>query len=125
VVGTCIQLLLYGSEIVSEAAGSYRKRAKKVASMLKSKLVAGIVKDPHAIEVLKLAILHAETGLKPENDRDDVWALLFPSKSQNIVQKYTDIEFSWNYHELDLNVHDNTLKYRFRNFLENLTCFAS
>jgi len=81
VVGACIQLLLHGSEIVTEFAGSYRKTAKIVAKKLKAQRVAGTVKDPHAIKVLELAILHAETGLKLENDRDDAWALLFPSKS--------------------------------------------
>jgi hypothetical protein len=81
VVGACIQLLLHGSEIVTEAAGSYKKQAGEVAEKLKGQKAAGNVKDPHAIHVLELAISHAETGFKPENDRDDAWSLLFPSRS--------------------------------------------
>jgi len=80
VVGACVQLLLHGSKIVTEAAGSYRKSAEAVAKKLKDQMVPGTVKDPHAIQVLGLTISHAETGFKPENDRDDAWALLFPSK---------------------------------------------
>ncbi|KAF8968311.1 hypothetical protein BDZ97DRAFT_1916152 [Flammula alnicola] len=81
VVGACIQLLLHGSETVTETAGTYRKPAEVIALKLKAQEVAGTVKDPHAIQVLELTISHAETGFKPENDRDDAWALLFPSKS--------------------------------------------
>jgi hypothetical protein len=81
VVGACIQLLLNGSVLPTETAGPrYRRSAEVVAKNLKDQKVAGTVKDPHAIQVLELAISHAETGLKPENDRDDVWVLLFPSK---------------------------------------------
>ena len=54
VVGACIQLLLHGSVIVTEFAGSYRKEAKVVAKKLKAQEVAGTVKDPHAIQVLKV-----------------------------------------------------------------------
>ncbi|KIM46698.1 hypothetical protein M413DRAFT_23069 [Hebeloma cylindrosporum] len=80
VVGTCIQLLLHGSVLPTERTGSgYRTSAEEVAKGLKEQKAAGIVKDPRAIQVLELAISHAETGLKPENDRDDVWDLLFPS----------------------------------------------
>ncbi|KDR74151.1 hypothetical protein GALMADRAFT_227844 [Galerina marginata CBS 339.88] len=78
VIGTCIQLLLHGSVMVTERAGSYRKRAEVVAAKLKAQKVAGTVKDPHAIQVLELAISHAETGFKPENNHDCVWDLLFP-----------------------------------------------
>jgi len=82
VVGACIQLLLHGSVITTETAGPrYRRSAEVVAKNLNDQKVAGVVKDTHAIQVLELAISHAETGLKPENDRDDVWVLLFPSKS--------------------------------------------
>jgi len=81
VVGACIQLLLHGSVITTETAGHYRRSAEVVAKNLEDQKVAGTVKDPHAIQVLELAISHAETGLKPENERDDVWDLLFPSKS--------------------------------------------
>lgn len=81
VVGACIQLLLHGSVLTTETAGTYRRSAEVVAKNLKDQKVAGTVKDPHAIQVLELAISHAETGLKPENERDDVWVLLFPPKS--------------------------------------------
>ncbi|KDR70011.1 hypothetical protein GALMADRAFT_255367 [Galerina marginata CBS 339.88] len=82
VVGACIQLLLHGSVLTTEAAGPrYKRSAEVVAKNLKDQKIAGTVKDPHAIQVLELAISHAETGLKPENERDDVWVLLFPSKS--------------------------------------------
>jgi len=82
VVGACVQVLLHGSVLTTERAGPrYRKSAELVAKSLKDQKVAGTVKDPHVIQVLELAISHAETGLKPENDRDDVWDLLFPSKS--------------------------------------------
>ncbi|KAF8887451.1 hypothetical protein CPB84DRAFT_1786860 [Gymnopilus junonius] len=57
VVGTCIQLLLHGSELVTERAGTYRRSPEE------------------------LAISLADTGFKPENDRDDVWSLLFPPKA--------------------------------------------
>jgi len=81
VVGTCIQLLIHGSVLTTESAGSYRRRPEKVAEKLKAHKTAKTVKDPHAIEVLELAIRHAETGLLEENERDDVWSLLFPPKS--------------------------------------------
>lgn len=54
VVGTCIQLLLHGSEIVTEKPGSYRKTAQQVASKLKAQKAMGTVKDPHAIELLEV-----------------------------------------------------------------------
>ena len=54
VVGACIQLLLHGSVIVTESAGSYRKEAKVVAKELKAQEVAGTVKNPHAIRVLEV-----------------------------------------------------------------------
>jgi len=57
VVGACIQLLLHGSVIVTESAGSYRKEAKVVAKKLKAQEVAGTVKDPHAIRVLEVCDL--------------------------------------------------------------------
>jgi len=57
VVGACIQLLLHGSEIVTEFAGSYRKEAKVVAKKLKDQEVAGTVKDPHAIQLLEVCNL--------------------------------------------------------------------
>jgi hypothetical protein len=65
VVGACIQLLLHGSEIVTEAAGSYRKPAEVVALKLKAQQVAGTVKDPHAIRVLEVCNLfhNKEIGL--------------------------------------------------------------
>jgi hypothetical protein len=57
VVGACIQLLLHGSVIVTEFAGTYRKKAKVVAEKLKAQQVAGTVKHPHAIQVLKVCDL--------------------------------------------------------------------
>ena len=57
VVGACIQLLLHGSVIVTEFAGSYRKEAKVVAKNLKAQGVAGTVKDSHAIQVLEVCDL--------------------------------------------------------------------
>jgi len=57
VVGACIQLLLHGSEIVTEFAGSYRKKAKIVAEKLKAQRVAGTVKDLHAIQLLEVCSL--------------------------------------------------------------------
>ncbi len=54
VVGTCIQLLLHGVTITTEMVGRYRKRPKKVAKMLRAQRKAGIVKDPHAIQVLEV-----------------------------------------------------------------------
>jgi hypothetical protein len=56
VVGTCIQLLLHGSEIVTEKVGSYRTTAQQVASKLKAQKAMGTVKDPHAIELLEVHI---------------------------------------------------------------------
>ncbi|KIM41641.1 hypothetical protein M413DRAFT_27945 [Hebeloma cylindrosporum] len=81
VVGACIQLLLDGSKIATERAGTYRKDPKVVAQKLKAHKIAGTVKHPHAIQLLELTISHAETGLKPENDREDAWNILFPPKS--------------------------------------------
>ncbi|KAF9524613.1 hypothetical protein CPB83DRAFT_909813 [Crepidotus variabilis] len=78
VMGTCIQLLLCGYAFVTEMAGSYQMKKEVVASKLRMHKEGGTVKDPRAIPVLELALLHAESGLKPENNRDDVWALLFP-----------------------------------------------
>jgi hypothetical protein len=55
--GTCLQLLLHGSEIVTEFAGSYRKEAKVDANKLKVHQVGGIVKDPYAIQILEVCDL--------------------------------------------------------------------
>ena len=52
VVGSCIQLLLAGHAISTTSAGSYRRSPKKVAEKLKAQKKRGIVKDPHAIQVL-------------------------------------------------------------------------
>ena len=52
VVGSCIQLLLAGHAISAASAGSYRRSPKKVAEKLKAQKKRGIVKDPHAIQVL-------------------------------------------------------------------------
>ena len=54
VVGACIQLLLHGSEVVTEVAGSYRRSAEAVALGLKAQKAAGTVTDPHAIQVLEV-----------------------------------------------------------------------
>jgi hypothetical protein len=58
VVGACIQLLLHGSVIPTEAVGPrYRKSADMVAKNLKDQRGAGTVKDPHAIQVLEVSKL--------------------------------------------------------------------
>ncbi|KAF9524596.1 hypothetical protein CPB83DRAFT_602958 [Crepidotus variabilis] len=80
VVGACIQLLLSGSIFVGEIAGSYRKTPEEIAGKLKNHKAKGTVVNSRAIQVLELAIAHAEQGLKPENDREDVWPCLFPGK---------------------------------------------
>ncbi|KAF9531787.1 hypothetical protein CPB83DRAFT_848738 [Crepidotus variabilis] len=80
VVGACIQLLFYGSKIVTDEAGSYKKKASTVAQKLKDHKVAGTVKNPHAVQVLELTISNAEAGFKPEDDREDAWDLLFPAE---------------------------------------------
>jgi len=55
VVGACIQLLLHGSVITTEAAGPrYKRSAEVVAKNLKDQKVAGTVKNPHAIHVLEV-----------------------------------------------------------------------
>lgn len=54
VVGTCIQLLIHGSVLTTELAGSYQRRPEKVAEKLKSHKTAKTVKDPLAIEVLEV-----------------------------------------------------------------------
>jgi len=81
VVGACIQLLLHGSGIAtkSDGPGPQGRRPEVLASKLKAQVFAGTVKDPHAIRLLELTIQDAECGFKPENDLDNVWALLFPS----------------------------------------------
>ncbi|KAF9524583.1 hypothetical protein CPB83DRAFT_860933 [Crepidotus variabilis] len=78
VVGACIQLLLNGSSFVGEKAGSYKMTPEAIADKLKKQKQAGSVKDKNAAKVLEMAIANAEAGLNPENDREDVWALLFP-----------------------------------------------
>ncbi|CAA7268170.1 unnamed protein product [Cyclocybe aegerita] len=77
VIGACIQLLTNGSGIIP-AATSYIKSANEVAAKLKAQKSAGTVKDSNALAVLELAISHAESGFKKENDIDNVWELLFP-----------------------------------------------
>jgi len=52
VVGSCIQLLLSGPAITTKFAGYYRKSPRKIAKKLKAQKKRGIVKDPHAIQVL-------------------------------------------------------------------------
>lgn len=77
VIGSCIQLLINGSEIVP-SGGSYFRSANAIANKLKGQKAAGTVKNPNALKVLELTISHAETGFKKENDMDNVWDLLFP-----------------------------------------------
>jgi len=56
VVGACIQLLLHGSVITTEAAGPrYRRPAEVITKNLKDQKAAGTVKDPHAIQVLEVS----------------------------------------------------------------------
>jgi hypothetical protein len=54
VVGTCVQLLLHGSEVVTEKFGTYRRTAQHVASKLKAQKAMGTVKDPHGLELLEV-----------------------------------------------------------------------
>jgi len=49
-----------------------------MSEKLKAQKISEVVKDHLALKVLELAIQHAETGWNPENERDDVWSLLFP-----------------------------------------------
>ncbi|KAF9533700.1 hypothetical protein CPB83DRAFT_880207 [Crepidotus variabilis] len=78
VVGTCIQLLTSGSEIVAKKPSSIRP-VEEMATKLRAQKAAGAVTDPEALKVLELAILHAESGFKEENDITNVWDLLFPT----------------------------------------------
>ena len=58
VVGTCIQLLLSGSVIPTERAGpGYRRSAELITKNLKDRKAAGVVKDPHATQVLEVSKL--------------------------------------------------------------------
>ena len=58
VLGACIQLLLDGSAITTKRAGPhYGRSAEVVAKSLKDQKAAGIVKDPHAIQVLEVSKL--------------------------------------------------------------------
>lgn len=56
VVGACIQLLLYGTAIVT-GGPRYRRSAELVAKNLKDRKASGVVKDPHAIQVLEVSKL--------------------------------------------------------------------
>jgi len=61
VVGTCIQLLLHGSVLPTEAAGPrYKRSAELVAKNLKDQKAAGTVKDTHAIQVLEVSKLFCD-----------------------------------------------------------------
>ncbi|KIM34616.1 hypothetical protein M413DRAFT_33156 [Hebeloma cylindrosporum] len=79
VVGACIQLLTSGS-IIIQSSKPYVQSANEAAAKLKARKSKGVVKDSNALRVLELAISHAETGFKRENDLDNVWELLFPSQ---------------------------------------------
>jgi len=59
VVGSCIQLLLSGPAITTKHAGPYRKSPRKIADRLKAQKKRGIVKDPHAIQVLDVGGFHS------------------------------------------------------------------
>ena len=52
VVGACIQLLLSGPAIDTGSAGPYRRSPKRVDKELKAQKKRGVVKNPHAIQVL-------------------------------------------------------------------------
>jgi hypothetical protein len=56
VVGACIQLLLCGSAI-ERAGPRYGRSAEVVAKNLKDRKASGVVKDPHAIQVLEVSKL--------------------------------------------------------------------
>ncbi|KAF9521763.1 hypothetical protein CPB83DRAFT_900311 [Crepidotus variabilis] len=81
VVGACIQLLMGGHVILTEDVGTYRMTAEEITMKLKSR--KRCVTDPQAIEVVDLAISHAESGLKQENNLEDVWSILFPRVDLN------------------------------------------
>jgi len=58
VVGACIQVLLAGSMIPTAGPG-YSRSAEVVAKNLRDRKAAGMVKDPHAIQVLEVSkVLH-------------------------------------------------------------------
>ncbi|KAF8186305.1 hypothetical protein BJ912DRAFT_972212 [Pholiota molesta] len=78
VTGASIQLLTGGSRIVS-LLNSYIQSPEEVAVKLRKQQAAGVVKNENAAKLLELAIEHAETGLKKENDIDNAWHILFPS----------------------------------------------
>ncbi|KAF9475088.1 hypothetical protein BDN70DRAFT_884150 [Pholiota conissans] len=80
IAGACIQLLTAGSKIIPLST-SYFKSADEVADKLKVQKTAGAVKDVNALKLLDLAITHAETGFKKENDIDNVWERLFPPRA--------------------------------------------
>ncbi|KIM35530.1 hypothetical protein M413DRAFT_347420 [Hebeloma cylindrosporum] len=77
VIGACIQLLTSGS-IIFPGSEYYAATANEAATKLMATKSKGVVKDSNAIKVLELAISHAETGFKRENDIDNVWEVLFP-----------------------------------------------
>ncbi|KAF9473542.1 hypothetical protein BDN70DRAFT_925102 [Pholiota conissans] len=77
VAGACIQLLIAGSHIIPHST-SYFKSSDDIATKLKAQRDAGTVKNENARRILDLAITHAETGFKEEDDVDNVWQLLFP-----------------------------------------------
>lgn len=54
VVGSCIQLLLKGSDIATDVAGSYQLSAGTVASKLRAQKTAVTVRNPHANQVLEV-----------------------------------------------------------------------
>jgi len=80
VIGACIQLLTSGS-IIMQTSKPYVQSVNEAATKLKARKSKGIVNNANALQVLELAISHAGTGFKKENDIDNVWELLFPSQT--------------------------------------------
>ena len=68
VVGTCIQLLIHGSVLTTEVAGTYKQRPEKVAQKLKAHKTAETVKDHHAIEVLEVQLFFLLYIVKKHNN---------------------------------------------------------
>ncbi|KIM35537.1 hypothetical protein M413DRAFT_32405 [Hebeloma cylindrosporum] len=77
IIGACIQLLTSGLIIV-RISDNYVESANEAATKLKATKLRGIVKDSNGRQLLELAISHAETGFKSENDMDNAWEVLFP-----------------------------------------------
>ncbi|KAF5334943.1 hypothetical protein D9611_010009 [Ephemerocybe angulata] len=79
-IGAVIQLLVAGSIIVPQGT-SYWSGAEEIATKLKAQKQNGVIRDKDVGAVLDLAIAHAESGFKTENDVSNVWDTVFPPSS--------------------------------------------